>query len=106
MLTEASEQPSMVEVGEMTAAPDPSIASQDLASKPSSRVAVVQPLINLEEEPVAIDVKEESEAIINPIVIQVSNLQYFQQLQFYIFLCGARYFFDYSPFCIPAPYSY
>ena len=66
MLAEASEQPFVVEVDEMTATPDPSIASKDLASEPSSRFVTVQLLINLKEEPRATDVQEEPEGGINP----------------------------------------
>ena len=56
----------MVEVDEVTVAPDPFIASEVPISKPSSSVAVVQPLINLEEEPVATDAEKELEAAVNP----------------------------------------
>ena len=69
VLAEASVQPPMDEVDEVTAAPDPPIASEDLAREPSSRVATVQPLINLEEEPVATDVEEEPEATVNPTTV-------------------------------------
>ena len=48
---ETFEQPSMVEVDELTATPDPSIAHEVLVTEPSSSVAAVQPLINLKEEP-------------------------------------------------------
>ena len=54
---------------EGTIAPNPSIAFKDPISEPSSRVVAVQPLINLEEEPVATDVEEEPEAAVNPTIV-------------------------------------
>ena len=72
--TETSEQLSMVEVDEMTVAPNPSISSEVPASEPSSSVTVVQSLINLEEERTATDAEEEPEAAVNPSVISISKL--------------------------------
>ena len=64
--TEAYERQQLaIEVNEVTAAPNPSIASEDPASELSSRVATIQQLINLEEEPVATDVEEEPEAAVD-----------------------------------------
>ena len=60
---EASEQLPVVKVDEGTAAPNPPIASEDPVSELSSRDVPVQPLINLEEEPVATDVKESEAAV-------------------------------------------
>ena len=50
-LAEPSKQPSVVEVGKVTTTPDPSIALEVPVTEPSLSVVVVQPLINLEEEP-------------------------------------------------------
>ena len=61
----ASKQQPVVEVDKGTATPNPHVSSEDPASEPSSRVAVVQSLINLEEEPVATDVEEGLEAAID-----------------------------------------
>ena len=66
---EAFEQLPTVEVDEMTATTDSPIASEDPTSEPSSRVAVVQSLINLEEEPMATDVEEELETAVNPTIV-------------------------------------
>ena len=52
----------MVEVDEVTAATDLSIAPEVPVAEPNSSVAIVQSLINLKEEPVATDAKEEPEA--------------------------------------------
>ena len=54
---------------EGTAAPNPPIAFEDPTSELSSRVTTVQSLINLEEEPVATDVEEEPEAVVDLTVI-------------------------------------
>ena len=62
---ETFEHPSVAEMDEMTATPDPSIASKDFAREPSLKVAAIQPLINLEEEP---------KATVNPTVVCVSSL--------------------------------
>ena len=59
----------MDEVDGMIATPDPPIASKDLASELSPRVTAIQPLINLEKEPVATDVEEEPEATVSPITV-------------------------------------
>ena len=64
--TEISKQPLVVEVDEMTATSDPSIALEVPVIQPSLRVAAVQSLINLEEELVATDDEEEPEAAANP----------------------------------------
>ena len=64
-LTETSGQSSMVEVDKVTVAPDLSIAPEVLVAEPNSSVAVVQPLINLKEEPVATNTKEEPKAAAN-----------------------------------------
>ena len=45
------------------------LASEVPVTEPSSSVAVVQPLIHLEEEPVATNAKEEPEAAVNPSAI-------------------------------------
>ena len=65
MPTEASEKQPMVEVDEETVAPNPPLAVKDPASELNSRVVAIQLLINLEEEPIAIDVEEEPEAAID-----------------------------------------
>ena len=57
LLAETCEQPSVVKVDEVTVALDPSIAPE---------VPVTEPIINLEEEPVATDTEEEAEAAANP----------------------------------------
>ena len=67
--TETSEQPYVVEANKVTAIPDPSIASKVPVSEPSSSVMVVQPLINLKEEPVVTNADEEPEVAVNPFVI-------------------------------------
>ena len=51
MLAKASEQQSMVEVDEKTVTSNPPLTIEDPVSELNSRVMVVQPLINLEEEP-------------------------------------------------------
>ena len=53
---------------EGTAAPNPPIASEDPVGELGSRVVAVQPLVNLEEEPIATDVAKEPEVTINPVV--------------------------------------
>ena len=55
----------MVEVDEETVASNPPPTAKDPASELNLRVAAIQPLINLEEEPVAIDVEEEPEAAVD-----------------------------------------
>ena len=62
---EASEQQPAVEVDEETIAPNPPLTFKDPASELSLRVAAIQLLTNLEEEPVATDVEEEPEAAID-----------------------------------------
>ena len=69
MPTETFEQSSIVEMDVVTAALDPSIASEVPVSEPSSSVTIVQPLINLEEQLVATDAEEEPEATANPITV-------------------------------------
>ena len=64
--TETSEQLSVVEADEVTTTLDPSIDLEVPITEPSSSVVVIQPLINLEEEPIATDVEEELEATVNP----------------------------------------
>ena len=54
------------------AASNPRIAFEDLISEPSSRIMVVQPLINLEEE--AIDVEEEFEVAVDHTTVQITSL--------------------------------
>ena len=44
------------------------VVEVDPVGEPSSRVATIQPLINLEEEPIAIDV-EEADATVNPTIV-------------------------------------
>ena len=83
VLTETSKQPSVVEVDEVTITPDPSIPFKVPISKPSLSVAVVQPVINLEEEPVAIDAKEELEAAAKPTTVLVSKLVFVTIVVFY-----------------------
>ena len=73
MPSEASRQQPIVEVDEGIATSNPPIASEDLVSESSSRVATVQPLINLEEEPIATDVEEEPEAAVNPIAVCITS---------------------------------
>ena len=68
-LAKTSEEPSMVEVGEVTTTPYPSILPKVSVTEPSSSFAAIQPLINLEEEPVATDVEEEPKAAANPSII-------------------------------------
>ena len=55
----------MVEVDKVTTTPYPLIAPEVHVNEPSSSVAVVQPLINLEEEPVSTNAEEELEAAAN-----------------------------------------
>ena len=55
----------MVEVNEETIAPNPPLNTEDPARELNSRVVTVQPLINLEEEPVATDVEEEPKPIVD-----------------------------------------
>ena len=62
---ETFEQSSEVEVDEVIAAHDLSIAPKVPIAKPNYSVAAVQLLINLEEEPVATDTEEEPEATAN-----------------------------------------
>ena len=62
---ETSEQSFVIEMDEVTVAPDPPIAHEVPVTDPSSNVVVVQLLINLEEEPLATDVEEETEAAAN-----------------------------------------
>ena len=62
---ETSRQPSMVEVDEETTTPDLSIAPKVPMAEPNSSVAAIQLLINLEEEPVAINTEEKPEATAN-----------------------------------------
>ena len=67
--TETSEQPFVVEVDKVTTTTNPSIAFKVPVSEPSSSVAIVQLLINLEEEPVATDAEEEPETAANPTAV-------------------------------------
>ena len=69
ILAEASEQLPVVEVGEGTTTPNPPITSEDPTNEPRLRIAAVQLLINLEEEPIVIDVDEEPEVAVNPTAI-------------------------------------
>ena len=69
VLTEISEQPSVVEVDEVTTALDPSIAYEVPVDEPSLSVTIFQPLINLEDEPMATDAEEEHGAAANPTAI-------------------------------------
>ena len=55
----------MVEVDEQTIPPNPPLTTEDPASELNSKVVAVQPLINLEEEHVAIDVEEEPEVTVD-----------------------------------------
>ena len=58
MPVEAFEQQLVVEVDEGTVAPNSPITSEGPDSESTSRFAAIQPFINLEEEPMATDVKE------------------------------------------------
>ena len=69
MSVEASEQQPTVEMDERTAASNPPITFEDPVGELSSRVMVVQSLINLKEVPEAIDVEEEPEVTINPTIV-------------------------------------
>ena len=68
-MVETSKQSSVVEVGEVTTAPDPSIAPEVPITEPSSSVTAIQLLIDLEEEPIATDTKEEPEAASKPSIV-------------------------------------
>ena len=68
---------------EVVITPDPSIAPKVPITKPSSSVLAVQPLINLDEEPVATDVKEEPETTANPSTICASRLVVLAIVVFY-----------------------
>ena len=72
--TEAFEQEPVVELDEETVAPNLPLASEDLASELSSRVTIVKSLINLEEEPIATDVKKELEVTVDLTAIRITSL--------------------------------
>ena len=57
MPVEASKQQPTVEVDEITVTSNPPFAVEDPVSELNSGAVVVQPLINLEKEPVATDVR-------------------------------------------------
>ena len=64
-LVKTSKQPSVVEVFEVTTTPDPFIALEVPVTELSLNVTAIQPLINLEEELVAIGVEEKTKATAN-----------------------------------------
>ena len=59
----------MVEVVEVNAAPGRPVALEGPVIEPSLSATTVQPLINLEEELMATDVEEETEAAANPSIV-------------------------------------
>ena len=73
---ETFEQPSVVEVDEVTTAHDPSIVPEVPVTEPSSSVAAVQPLINLEEGPIATDAEEEPRPLLTLLPFKFPGLQF------------------------------